>query len=124
MTLTFDGGVLKTAKADGVTVATFTLHPETNPKGIDLDMDGNLGLGIYKLKEDTPHLFGTAFAPWGPDWPAAYALFNGAHVVAALLLVALIAGHVAVALQHAWFDRELGLGRISPFAGPVRAAQR
>jgi uncharacterized protein (TIGR03067 family) len=53
VTLTFDGGVLKTAKADGITEATFTLHPETNPKGIDLDMDGNLGLGIYKLEEDT-----------------------------------------------------------------------
>ena len=53
VTLTFDGDVLKTAKADGVTEATFTLYPETNPKGIDLDMDGSLGLGIYKFEEDT-----------------------------------------------------------------------
>ena|SRR5688572_8833076 len=52
VTLTFDGDVLKTAKAGGVTEATFTLRPETNPKGIDLDMDGSLGLGIYKLEED------------------------------------------------------------------------
>jgi uncharacterized protein (TIGR03067 family) len=52
VTLTFDGNILKTAKADGVAEATFMLHPETNPKGIDLDMDGSLGLGIYKLKDD------------------------------------------------------------------------
>jgi uncharacterized protein (TIGR03067 family) len=51
VTLTFDGNVLKTAKAEGTTEAIFTLHPETNPKGIDLDM-GSLGLGIYKLEED------------------------------------------------------------------------
>jgi uncharacterized protein (TIGR03067 family) len=53
VTLTFDGDLLRTAKADGVTEATFTLHPETSPKGIDLNMDGSLGLGIYKFEEDT-----------------------------------------------------------------------
>src|SRR5687768_8949786 len=47
VTLTFEGKVLKTATADGVNHATYTLHPETDPKGIDLDMDGSLGLGIY-----------------------------------------------------------------------------
>jgi uncharacterized protein (TIGR03067 family) len=52
-TLSFEGDVLKTAKADSITEATFTLYPETNPKGIDLDMDGSLGLGIYKLEKDT-----------------------------------------------------------------------
>jgi uncharacterized protein (TIGR03067 family) len=51
--LTFGGSSLKTAKSDGVTEATFTLHPEMNPKGIDVDMDGNLGLGIYKLDGNT-----------------------------------------------------------------------
>src|SRR4051812_45854619 len=51
--LTFDRGVLKTTKANGVNEASFTLHPETVPKGIDLDMDGNLGRGIYKLEEGT-----------------------------------------------------------------------
>lgn len=51
--LTFSGSSLKTAKSDGVTEATFTLHPEMNPKGIDVDMDGNLGLGIYRLDGDT-----------------------------------------------------------------------
>jgi uncharacterized protein (TIGR03067 family) len=47
--LTFAGNVLKTTKPDGETEATFVLHPEMDPKGIDLDMEGNLGLGIYKL---------------------------------------------------------------------------
>jgi uncharacterized protein (TIGR03067 family) len=53
VTLTFDGNVLRTAKRDGVSEATYTLHPETNPEGIDLDMNGSLGLGIYKLEGET-----------------------------------------------------------------------
>jgi uncharacterized protein (TIGR03067 family) len=48
--LTFAGNTLRTQKGDDVTEATFTLHPELKPKGIDLDMDGNIGLGIYKLE--------------------------------------------------------------------------
>ena len=51
--LTFAGNVLKTTKPDGETEATFVLHPEMDPKGIDLDMEGNLGLGIYKLDGDS-----------------------------------------------------------------------
>jgi uncharacterized protein (TIGR03067 family) len=51
--LTFVGNVLKTTKPDSVTDATFTLHPELDPKGIDVDMDGSPGLGIYKLEDDT-----------------------------------------------------------------------
>lgn len=51
--LIFDGDVLKTAKPNGVTEGKFTLHPEMNPKGMDLEMDGSLGLGIYKLEGDT-----------------------------------------------------------------------
>jgi uncharacterized protein (TIGR03067 family) len=50
VTLTFVGDVLKTKKNTDVTEAKFTLHPETNPKGMDLNMDGNIGLGIYKLE--------------------------------------------------------------------------
>jgi uncharacterized protein (TIGR03067 family) len=48
--LKFVGDVLKTEKRNDVTEAAFKLHPETNPKGIDLDMDGSVGLGIYKLE--------------------------------------------------------------------------
>jgi uncharacterized protein (TIGR03067 family) len=48
--LTFFGDTLKTHKKSGVTEATFTLHSESDPKGIDLNMDGSLGLGIYKLE--------------------------------------------------------------------------
>jgi uncharacterized protein (TIGR03067 family) len=50
VTLQFVGDVLKTEKKNDVTEAAFTLHPETNPKGIDLVMDGSLGLGIYRLE--------------------------------------------------------------------------
>jgi uncharacterized protein (TIGR03067 family) len=51
--LTFAGDTLKTRQNNNVTEARFILHPETNPKGIDLDMDGSLGLGIYKLEGHT-----------------------------------------------------------------------
>ena len=50
--LTFAGDALRTHKGEDVTEAGFTLHPEMNPKGIDLDMDGSTGLGIYKLDDD------------------------------------------------------------------------
>ena len=50
MKLKFIGNVLKTQKKNDVTEAAFTLHPEMKPKGIDLDMGGSLGLGIYKLE--------------------------------------------------------------------------
>jgi uncharacterized protein (TIGR03067 family) len=50
--LVFAGNVLRTEKPGEVTEATFTLHPETSPKGIDIDMDGSLGLGIYRLEGD------------------------------------------------------------------------
>jgi uncharacterized protein (TIGR03067 family) len=53
VTLTFDGNILYTRKPDGVSEATFSLHPEANPKGIDLNMDGNVGLGIYYFQDDT-----------------------------------------------------------------------
>jgi uncharacterized protein (TIGR03067 family) len=52
VTLTFKDNVLKTKKSNDVTEAIFTLHPEMNPKGIDLEMDGNVGLGIYKIEGD------------------------------------------------------------------------
>jgi uncharacterized protein (TIGR03067 family) len=51
--LRFAGNILKTTKPDGETEAIFVLHPEMNPKGIDLDMEGNVGLGIYKLDGDS-----------------------------------------------------------------------
>ena len=58
--------------------------------------------------------FGAPLAPWGPDWPAAYSLLVGVHVGAAFVLVALIAGHVAMALKHAFFDRDGSFARIVP----------
>jgi uncharacterized protein (TIGR03067 family) len=69
--LTFAGDVLKTKKTDDITEATFTLHPETNPKGIDLDMDGSLGLGIYKLEGDSLNiLHGEVDEPRPDDFDA------------------------------------------------------
>ncbi len=60
--------------------------------------------------------FGRALPPWGPDSPAVYALFNGAHGVTAWLFTALIAGHVAVAVKHALVDHDGVFSRIWPGA--------
>jgi uncharacterized protein (TIGR03067 family) len=51
--LVFTGNRLTTKKADSSAEATFELHPETQPKGIDLNMDGSVGLGIYRLEADS-----------------------------------------------------------------------
>jgi cytochrome b561 len=50
--------------------------------------------------------FGRPLPPWGPDWPAAYAFFNGMHDVLGWSLAVLVAGHVAMAAKHAWIDRD------------------
>jgi uncharacterized protein (TIGR03067 family) len=69
--LSFLGDVLKTIKKNEVTEATFTLHPEINPKGIDLEMDGSRGLGIYKLEgERLTILHGEVEEPRPPDFDA------------------------------------------------------
>jgi uncharacterized protein (TIGR03067 family) len=51
--LIFSGSRLTTKKSEQATDATFVLYPEAAPKGIDLDMDGSVGLGIYKLEGDS-----------------------------------------------------------------------
>jgi cytochrome b561 len=61
--------------------------------------------------------FGIPLAPWGPADPAIYAVFNGVHVATAFVFTALIAGHVAMALKHAWLDRDGVFARILPGAG-------
>ena len=62
--------------------------------------------------------FGLRLAPWGPDLPAVYAAFNALHVGIAFAFTALVAGHVAVALRHAWVDRDGVFGRMGPSAVP------
>jgi len=56
--------------------------------------------------------FGLALVPWGPDWPAAYRLMTGLHAAIAWAFVLLIAGHVAMAVLHAWREGIPSLGRI------------
>jgi uncharacterized protein (TIGR03067 family) len=51
--LVFTENRLITKKADGSAEATFELHPETQPKSIDLNMDGSVGLGIYRLETNS-----------------------------------------------------------------------
>jgi YVTN family beta-propeller protein len=58
--------------------------------------------------------FGVALAPWGPDLPAVYRLFNGLHVALALGFTLLIAGHVAVAVYHAAIARDGIAARMLP----------
>ena len=58
--------------------------------------------------------FGLALKPWGPDWPAAYSVLVGVHDASTYLLLALIAGHVAMALKHALVERDGIFARIAP----------
>jgi uncharacterized protein (TIGR03067 family) len=53
VTLEFEDNTLSTKNGDHVTKAGFKLHSDASPKSIDLDMDGNIGLGIYKLDGNT-----------------------------------------------------------------------
>jgi cytochrome b561 len=57
--------------------------------------------------------FGLALPPLGPDLPAVYKFFNGLHGLTAWVLVALIAGHVLLALKHAFIDGDGLLARMS-----------
>src|SRR5439155_13867979 len=56
--------------------------------------------------------FGAVLPPWGPDWPAAYNFLVGVHDTSSYLLLALTAGHVAMALKHALVDRDGVFDRI------------
>src|SRR6476646_3149608 len=58
--------------------------------------------------------FGVVLAPWGPDWPAAYSLLVGVHDASSYLLLALVVGHVAMALKHALIERDGIFARIAP----------
>jgi cytochrome b561 len=50
--------------------------------------------------------FGFSLRPWGPDAKAAYAAFNGAHVVTAWIFATLVVVHVLAALHHAFVARD------------------
>ena len=67
--------------------------------------------------------FGHSWPAWGPASPPVYAFFNGMHVATAWLLSILIVGHVAVALKHAWVDRDGVFARMWPGA-PDRSSSR
>jgi cytochrome b561 len=58
--------------------------------------------------------FGVVLAPWGPDWPAAYSFLVGLHDASTYLLLALVVGHVAMALKHALIERDGIFARIAP----------
>jgi len=59
--------------------------------------------------------FGAELAPWGPDWPRAYAFLVGVHDVSSYLLLALTIGHVAMALRHALVEHDGIFDRIVPW---------
>lgn len=52
VTLVVAGDKLATRTQRGANEARFTLRPDTRPAGIDFDMDGSVGLGIYLLEGD------------------------------------------------------------------------
>ena len=51
--LIFTGEKLATKNKNRQTEATFKLDPSRAPKEIDLDMEGNVGMGVYQLVGDT-----------------------------------------------------------------------
>lgn len=57
------------------------------------------------------------WAPWGPDDKTLYALFNGAHHLAALLLAVFVAVHVLAVAKHMLIDRDRLLLRMWPRRG-------
>ena len=63
--------------------------------------------------------FGHVWAPWGPDSPAAYAFFNGVHVVTAFVFAALVIGHVGFAVWHAGVRRDGVFERMWPRSAVV-----
>jgi len=65
--------------------------------------------------------FGFALPPWGPDWPRAYALLVGLHDASTYLLLALTIGHVVLALEHAFIERDGLFDRILPWSSARRA---
>jgi cytochrome b561 len=54
------------------------------------------------------------WAPWGPDDKTLYALFNGIHHLAALLLALFVAVHVLAVAKHMLVDRDGLLMRMWP----------
>ena len=65
----------------------------------------------------SPHgvrFFGVALPPWGPDRPAVYDFLIGVHDVSTYALLALVTGHVAMALKHAFIERDGIFSRIAP----------
>ena len=52
-------------------------------------------------------------APWGPDDKTVYGIFNGTHDALALVFSVLVAGHLMLALYHAFIARDGLLARMS-----------
>ena len=57
------------------------------------------------------------WAPWGPDDKTWYAIFNGTHHLAALLLALLVTVHVLAVAKHMLIDRDGLLLRMWPRRG-------
>ncbi len=56
--------------------------------------------------------FGFKLAPLGPDLVPVYKFFSGLHGLLVWTLMVLVAGHVLMALKHAWIDRNGLFSRI------------
>ena len=82
VSLAFAGDRLSTRSKGRVTEARFTLTPGTDPKGIDLDMGGAVGLGIYLLAGDDLKI---AHGEVGDPRPTAFAAKEGAPLTILVL---------------------------------------
>jgi uncharacterized protein (TIGR03067 family) len=70
----FDGDKLTTKVKDRATTFAFKLFPDQMPKAIDLDMDGTIGQGIYRLEGNTLTIVHTEA---GQDRPSEFATKDG-----------------------------------------------
>jgi uncharacterized protein (TIGR03067 family) len=69
----FAGDRVTIQNRDRKTQATFKLNPDKKPKEIDINMDGNVGKGIYELKDDTLKLAHGGIGDFRPrDFPKKY----------------------------------------------------
>lgn len=65
------------------------------------------------------NFFGHPVASWGPELPRVYAACKLLHLLTAWVFCVLIAGHVTVALKHAWIDRDAVFRRMWPWGEPT-----
>ncbi len=80
--LVFEGDRMTTRVKDRSTTFRFKLLAEQSPRAVDLDMDGTIGMGIYKLEGDTLTIVHTEA---GQDRPKEFTTRPGTPLILMIL---------------------------------------